>query len=581
MDRPPVSTATLRRLETVLAHLGRQGKRQEERQEAAWARPKGGQHCRHHDSRRGNDHSDDSDDSDDNDDNGDNDDNDDNDADGDGDGGEETKRTVSDIEDLGDGAAAAHSCSRAQRAACRQRGILRTSACGADAPTAPTAHSCRVSSTDVGDGDPSWLFHPDRFRETQRPLLEASTLPREVYSSRLWFEREMERVFAPSWTLLGRVDEMKEPGAYLAIDSAWGGPVAACRGEDGNVYAFANVCCHRGAKVVQGLKGQGSIVGLVCPYHAWTYDYDGKLKWAPGMDASRNFDEDQVRLAPVRVEIFKGFVFVNVSDDGGGGGGKGAPSLRDCLGDLPEKLPAWFGDGPGQGAADGMVCVARREFDVPCNWKFLMENTCETYHTSIVHKNSLGPMKATPMGPHRGDWDAVLVPSERSIVPLPDDTFAAMLPTFTRETAFVNLFPSLQFNVTWDCMWWMRLVPTGPTSTHILMGFCFPEGSTHQFNFDRVLQQYLKRWEMAVGEDNAISMNQQRGVRSKFRKPGRFSQLEFGTHNMNNWLVSKMLESGGKGAWDPGRRVYVGEGEMFSNDDARMTRAAEEVSRER
>ena len=207
--------------------------------------------------------------------------------------------------------------------------------------------------------------------------------------------------------------------------------------------------------------------------------------------------------------------------------------------------------------------------------------SCETYHTSIVHKNSLGPMKATPMGPHRGDWDAVLVPSERSIVPLPDDTFAAMLPTFTRETAFVNLFPSLQFNVTWDCMWWMRLVPTGPTSTHILMGFCFPEGSTHQFNFDRVLQQYLKRWEMAVGEDNAISMNQQRGVRSKFRKPGRFSQLEFGTHNMNNWLVSKMLESGGKGVWDPGRRVYVGEGEMFSNDDARMTRAAEEVSRER
>ena len=90
---------------------------------------------------------------------------------------------------------------------------------------------------------------------------------------------------------------------------------------------------------------------------------------------------------------------------------------------------------------------------------------------------------------------------------------------------------------------------------------------------------------MAVAEDNAISLNQQRGVRSKFRKPGRFSQLEFGTHNMNNWLLSRVLDAregvgGHPLVWDPGRRVYVGEGEMFSNDDARMKRAAEEVSRE-
>ena len=58
-------------------------------------------------------------------------------------------------------------------------------------------------------------------------------------------------------------------------------------------------------------------------------------------------------------------------------------------------------------------------------------------------------MKALPVGPHCGEWDAVSVPSERSIVPLPDDTFDEMLPTFTNKTAFVNLFPSLQINVTW------------------------------------------------------------------------------------------------------------------------------------
>ena len=50
-----------------------------------------------------------------------------------------------------------------------------------------------------------------------------------------------------------------------------------------------------------------------------------------------------------------------------------------------------------------------------------MENTCETYHTSVVHRDSLGPMKAAPMAEHEGEWDAVRVPTERSVVPLPED----------------------------------------------------------------------------------------------------------------------------------------------------------------
>ena len=51
---------------------------------------------------------------------------------------------------------------------------------------------------------------------------------------------------------------------------------------------------------------------------------------------------------------------------------------------------------------------------------------------------------------------------------------------------------------------------------------------------------------MAVSEDNAISLNQQRGVRSMFRRPGRFCELEFGTHNFQNWLLHKMLDGVGE-----------------------------------
>ena len=440
-----------------------------------------------------------------------------------------------------------------------------TSSVPCDIEELPSKSYQRKSSADMADHNPSYLFDPDRFNEVQKPLLQASTLPSECYTSTTWFNRELERVFVPSWTLLGREDEISSPGEYLATDTEWGGPVAACRGTDGNVYAFANVCCHRGAKVLQGSVGMGSEVGLVCPYHAWTYDYDGTLKFAPGMKKSKHFKKQDVRLKPLSVGLFHGFVFVSVHSN--------PPPLTDCLGDLPKHLSDWFGE---NGAAREMVCAGRKEYDVPCNWKFLMENTCETYHTSVVHANSLGPMRARPVDAHRGDWDAVCVPSDRSIVPLPSDQVNTPLPSFTNRTAFVNLFPSLQINATWDCLWWMRLHPTSPTSTHIQMGFCFPKTTVSRPEFSSAFETYKRRWHIAVTEDNAISLNQQRGVRSMFREPGRFCQLEFGTHNFNNWLLSKMLDM--KKSWDPGARVYLGEGDVFSNDDEKMRRAAENLA---
>ena len=112
----------------------------------------------------------------------------------------------------------------------------------------------------------------------------------------------------------------------------------------------------------------------------------------------------------------------------------------------------------------------------------------------LFHANSsLGPMKAFPAPPHVGEWDCVFVPSERSIVPLPNDfrDGGHPLPCFTDRTAFVNLFPGLQINVTWDCMWWMRLQPDGPSSTRISMGFCFPRSTVTLPTFPHVFELHV------------------------------------------------------------------------------------------
>ena len=85
------------------------------------------------------------------------------------------------------------------------------------------------------------------------------------------------------------------------------------------------------------------------------------------------------------------------------------------------------------------------------------------------------------MEPHQGNWDGVKIPSERTIVPLPTD-FAgntAPLPTFTDNTVFVNFFPSLQINVTWDCLWWMHMIPVSPEETKCKLETLKLGGSNH------------------------------------------------------------------------------------------------------
>jgi len=434
-------------------------------------------------------------------------------------------------------------------------------------PTSGRASSPRLHSGHFQDDNEAWLFDPERFKETQKPLLEASTFPPEPYSSNKWLQREYGRVFQKSWMLVGRANEIAEPGQYLAVDTEWGGPVVVCRGKDYNLHAFANVCRHRGAKVVPDGPGKASPLGLICPYHAWTYEFTGNLKWAPGMHQAKNFDEDSISLAPVRMDTFCGFIFVCHSAEG--------KSLAEAMGNLPELLPEWFGP---EGGVNDMVVVARREYNVPCNWKFLMENTTETYHTSVVHKSSLGPMKSSPVAPHVGDWDGVWVETDRTVVPLPDDLKGVKFPfpAFTDKTAFVAMFPCVQVNCTWDCVWWMNLLPTGEHSTRIVMGFCFPPETARLDHFPETVKCYMARWNTAVSEDNAIALNQERGVRSTNRVPGRFCRTEFGTHNFNNWLLANMLD-GQTTAWDPGSRLFVQkENASWSNNDERMVELAAE-----
>ena len=194
----------------------------------------------------------------------------------------------------------------------------------------------------------------------------------------------------------------------------------------------------------------------------------------------------------MRLQEYRGFLFLTSSDK--------TPPLEETLGNVHMALADW--------PLEDFVCVGRREYLVDCNWKFIMQNTSETYHTSFVHKDSLGPMPSEPIakflgGAPIGHWDAVHVPGERSIVPMPGEEAPFPELSTAASTYFVSLFPTLQLNVTRDCAWWMRVMPSGVSTTIVTLGFLFPRSTMMLPDFQQLLQPYIYRWDLAVREDNA------------------------------------------------------------------------------
>jgi phenylpropionate dioxygenase-like ring-hydroxylating dioxygenase large terminal subunit len=369
-------------------------------------------------------------------------------------------------------------------------------------------------------------FDPAVYRGVRRPIDAAETLPAWCYTSPEFYAREMERIFARGWHFVGRADELAAPGDYQTVDTVVG-PLVLLRDGAGRVGAFANTCRHRGARL---LDGRGRCRTIVCPYHAWTYGPDGALLGAPGMQDHPSFDRADWGLTRVRCESWQGFLFVSVED--------GGPRLVEHLGDLVEKLGGY--------RFEDMVCVRRLDYDVACNWKLLVENAMEEYHTGTVHHASLGQQHAV-QETTRGHWDAIYIPQETSIAVLPGETppFPAIDGLTGRPahgTYFTILHPATQFACTQDSMWWLRVLPLGPAQSRLTVGFCFPRTTVARADFEAGVKRYYHRWETGIAEDNAICEAQQKGLASTLRQPGPFALREPAVHRINNWVLDQVLD---------------------------------------
>lgn len=147
------------------------------------------------------------------------------------------------------------------------------------------------------------------------------SLPAWIYRDAEFLALEKERLFMPSWQLVCHASDLPRAGDYHGY-TILGELAFVVRGRDGRLRAFHNVCRHRAARLLDGDRGHCR-ANIVCPYHAWSYDLDGRLVGVPFHDEYEHFDPATHALVPLECDSFMGFVFVRFEP--------GGPSLADTM----------------------------------------------------------------------------------------------------------------------------------------------------------------------------------------------------------------------------------------------------------
>jgi choline monooxygenase len=352
------------------------------------------------------------------------------------------------------------------------------------------------------------------------PLAEASTPPTSWYTDLDIFELEQRTVFSRSWQMVGRIDQLREPGQYITYEIA-GEPLLVVRGSDGILRGFFNVCRHHAAAVMT--QAEGNAQSLRCPYHGWTYNLEGALVLTPEFGGVANFDRTANGLVPVQTEVWKGWVFAKLDSVD--------PSLEDFLStDFLERLERLN--------LERMKWFERRHYTLNCNWKIFVDNYLDGgYHVPHIHGNLNSVLDYTNYTIETGERFCL---QSSPIVADRGDAKTAAVRKGSRAY-YCWIYPNLMINIYDGVMDTNIVIPRGVDRTEVVFDYYFADVS------DQVRERNLASIsvsEQIQAEDVAICESVQRGLNSSAYNTGRLSvRREAGEHLFHR-LVHKDLHAG-------------------------------------
>ena len=389
--------------------------------------------------------------------------------------------------------------------------------------------------------DLSEVLDIKKIEAVNKPIEKAHGLPNECYTSEKYMMIERERVFQDKWTAIGIGSSVSNPGDALPYNLL-GIPLIILRDKERKIRVFHNVCSHRGHKL---LDKPCSLKNLLrCPYHSWSYDLEGKLVATPhigglNIHESEKFEKSKSNLKEVRSKIWMDIIFININNN--------EIEFDEYVRPLEDRWLKFISKD------DQNSLIYSRDYgyfnlDVKSNWKFAIENYCESYHLPWIHPelnkvSNISDHYHIQGLPNRYAGQG----SNKYEQPLKGNksfaNFSNWPKEFSKNSEYIALFPNVMIGLHIDhfYVFWLEPISVNETKEHLAM-YYVGEESANGKEFENMRKENSRFWKGVMSEDIKAIEGMQEGRSSPSYNGGNFSPImDNPTHQFHKWVAGNLI----------------------------------------
>ena len=386
------------------------------------------------------------------------------------------------------------------------------------------------------------ILDPNKIEVVKNPIEKAHGLPNECYLNNDYLEFEKEKIFKNNWTMIGVASSVPNPGDAKPFNLL-GIPILIVRNKENEVKVFHNVCSHRGFKLVDQECKLKNVIR--CPYHSWSYDFNGKLNVTPhigglGKHEVEGFDKNKSNLKEIKSNIWMDLIFININSN--------AKPFEDFIKPLEDRWSKFISK-KDQKLIRHSTDNGYFNMTVNSNWKFAIENYCESYHLPWIHPEL---NKVSNISDHYHIEDENLnfsgqgsnKYSQQFDGNIKFKCFPNWPTELSEKSEYVSLYPNVMLGIHIDHFYafWLEPISNNQTKEHFELYYVGDESASSD-EFKDIREKNFAFWQEVMNEDVTAIEGMQNGRNSPAYNGGNFSPvMDTPTLMFHKWVATNLTK---------------------------------------